>query len=185
MILNFEKWKKLYEQTAPAAKGTKPAAPKAPTGYTSAKNGVAYKYPFADELALNKYSYFGSNSATINADGGGTRDEASFKSALKAISPKVADLPVNRTGDAVPAGMQVIRGVETMLRVAAQGGYGPMAPEQLVNGANALKDEVAAKSISDLIETLSYKKATEDFKANWPKIWAAQRKLAGLPETMS
>jgi hypothetical protein len=197
MILNFQKWKGLHEQTKPAAQpaakpaaqpAAKPAAPTMPEGYTSVQNGVAYKYPFADELALNKYSFFGDTN--INTEGA-VGDPAAKTAALKTLSPKLAGLNVVKKDEKVPSGDVIIKGVRALLSIAAQSGFGPLAADQLLIKAKTMKgSEDKVEDISKFIDYMTdyetssgvTKGAYTDFKANWPKVWAAQRKAAGLPE---
>lgn len=177
-ILNFKKWKSLYEQTTPTEPG----------GFTSAVNGVVYKYPFADDLAKNKYVYFGQTN--ITADGANS-DAATATAALKSLSPKLAGVNVVRKGEAQVPGMIIITGVQAMLETCAKNGVGAMSAEQLVAKAKSTGDEASAGEISNMLEYMNLYEKTEgmkgaytDFKANWPKVLVAQRTAAGLPATL-
>ena len=54
-----------------------------PEGYTLKSNGVAYKYPFADDAAYTTYSQLG-----------GSGSEADLKTALAKIMPSQKDKPI-------------------------------------------------------------------------------------------
>lgn len=177
-ILNFKKWKSLYEQ----------ATPKSPEGFTSAVNGVVYKYPFADDLAKNKYIYFGQTN--ITAEGAGF-DAATATAALKSLSPKLAGVKVVRVGEAQVPGGIIITGVQAMLETCAKNGVGAMSAEQLVAKAKSTGDEPSAGAISKMLEFMNLYETAEgtkgaytDFKTNWPKVLVAQRTAAGLPATL-
>lgn len=176
-ILNFKKWKSLYEQ----------ATPKSPEGFTSAVNGAVYKYPFADELAKNKYVYFGQ---IPNAEGA-NNDAATATAALKSLSPKLAGVNVVRKGEAQVPGTIIITGVQAMLETCAKNGVGALPAEELVAKAKSTGDEGIASDISKMLEFMNLYEKTEgmkgaytDFKANWPKVLVAQRTAAGLPATL-
>ena len=87
-IKGFSQW--INEQNAQAAKVTPGAAPVKPEGYTLKSNGIAYKYPFANDLAYSKYVYFKADPANIS-DSGASFDEKSEKAALIRILPSHQD----------------------------------------------------------------------------------------------
>ena len=178
-ILNFKKWKSLYEQ----------ATPKSPEGFTSAVNGIVYKYPFADDLAKNKYVYFGQTNITAD---GASSDAATVTAALKSLSPKLAGVNVvQKDPEKKPAGLIIIKGVQAMLETCAKNGVGAMSAEQLVAKAKSTGDEAGASDISKMLEYMNLYETAEgtkgaytDFKTNWPKVLVAQRTAAGLPATL-
>jgi len=190
-IKGFSQW--INEQNAQAAKVTPGAAPVKPEGYTLKSNGIAYKYPFADDLAYSKYVYFQANPANISADGA-SFDEASMKVALKRILPSHEDWstkmePVKDANGQVISiskgfGEVVVKSVENALEFHALLGWKqPVSIEKMIGTAKTPEAGYLVDDLKDFYNTLSAmdKTAIAEWNKNWPTIWKEQSKAAGLP----
>lgn len=189
-VKGFSQW--LNEQTVPGAKPAAGTAPVKPEGYTLKSNGIAYKYPFADDLAYAKYVYFKADPANITA-GGASFDEKSEKAALIRILPShqdwstATDVKTGPDGNATLAkgfGTKVTDSVENALEFhALMGLKQPIALEKMVQSAKTPEAGYLVDDFKDFYNTLSQfdKAAVAEWNKNWPIIWKEQCKRAGLP----
>ena len=191
-IKGFSQW--MNEQTVPGAKPAAGTAPVKPEGYTLKSNGIAYKYPFANDLAYSKYVYFKANPANISADGA-SFDEQSQKAALARIVPSQKDNWSTKTdvkndpsGKPILShgfGETVTSSVENALEFHAL--MGLKQPISLAQMAQSAKTPEAGYLVDDLkgfLNTLTQLRETSalaEWNKNWPIIWKEQCKRAGLP----
>lgn len=190
-IKGFSQW--INEQNAQAAKVTPGAAPVKPEGYTLTTNGIAYKYPFANDLAYSKYVYFKADPANIT-DSGASFDEKSEKAALIRILPShqdwstKTDVNIDKTtGQGSVAkgfGTKVTDSVENALEFhALMGLKQPISLEKMVQSAKTPEAGYIVDDFKDFYNTLAAmdKAAIAEWNKNWPIIWKEQCKRAGLP----
>lgn len=168
-----------------------------PEGYTLKSNGVAYKYPFADDKSHSLYAYWAAPESAIT-DSGASQNEADLKKALAKIMPIEAGQRVAPTqqeleqGKTKPYGKIIIDSVDDALELHAKMGWKRAVPlEQMaaLAATDAVKLEVDGlkKYYQDIKDYDGYDKKgrVAQWNKNWPTIWKEQCTKAKMPWTQA
>jgi len=161
-----------------------------PEGYTLKSNGVAYKYPFADDKAHSMYAYWDATEGSVT-DTGASKDQASMQAALKKIMPSQAAQPVVSNDPNNPGkkmfGRMILDSVEDALELHAKLGWKKAYSLEQMNAMQAAGDtnlEVTALknmySVLNDSDKLDRKGRVAEWNKNFPIIWKEQLTKAGL-----
>jgi len=188
IIKRYTQWLNEDAQAAPVAGTSGPGAK--PEGYTLKSNGVAYQYPFADDLAHSKYQYWNATDGSIT-DAGSSNDENSNRVALKKIMPSQGSISLTRDPnnptkktfggsivDSVTAALEIhaLRGLKSPMKLAQM--------NALATGGSDNVDVTIVKNMYSMLDSSdrqSGKKWVAEWDTNWPKIWREQCVKAGMP----